>query len=1072
MNRESLYRAIGDISSRYIADVPGKIHSDAGSSHNSVNGRVIEMSVVKRKKIRFVLVAAVILLVGAVAVAAAFGLLGKDDKVNKITEKKIENYFTDNGSYKLDISNNIENLTAGKDRVFFTSYLSEGDPINKLAVFDKKTKRTKEIDISGLDLQYFNKIYLSENYCFVFYTDKNGDNRICRFDKDFSPESAVNIKTEGYVYRISETDRNTILVTENILHGNESEMKVLEYSADPLELVNTVSFDEVISGGAYGEIKDIFHGNDFYYIVCQKKNGQIDLIKKDAGGNNLYLAENICVDMEGEYSGCLMSYEGDIVVFTSFINSEGTLCHSFDQISCETGEIIFRYDEIFDVNGFVPCYIQATESIDPEYDFEYINTSMGTICGYSFDSEEKTEIWKLKDPSSQTLSAAVSSEESIVYGFSDSMECEKGQTLFVTDLNGNVIRKVLLSQDKLYENNMVNVCMSADKSDELYLIENNDVQISGTLNMETENILFHYSKDGELINSLRLTVPDSGKKQERKIRCYSDLTVREDGSILCADSGIIDIFSSDGGFIDEIEYPGGECCLVSLKNEDYLIAESSEYHGKSGKIYRINSENRLETVSDFSYKFPDNKETQFFDGDDEYDFYISQSDGIYGYKISEGRMDEIINWIDSDLDSSPSTVALLDSNRIICGINDYLLNFAPDSFDYRISAVMFERASDEALRQVQNRKTVTIACDSVSQALMKKISEFNRTHQDCRITVREYSKFYSDDSSGISKFNMDLITGIIPDIVLSDGTIDMARYTKLGMFADMNGFIDGDSEINRSDYYDSVFRAFSKSRKLYEMPVFFNINEIIGRESDVGNIDSVTFDDLRRMSEGKKLFSGTSEELVSELIKNNITEFVDFENCTCNFNNKDFTGLLEIIRNDSGEESSYANGIQNDFLNRNCLFSCYKFTREFLDGQKNNTDDPLVYISYPSSKSEGTLVSAAFSAAIAEKSDNKEEAWEFIKMLLSDEFQNSIMHYSTFMNGIPVKRSAAEKFIENDPERINVLIESASRTVLNDTSINKIIDEQTERFLNNGQSAEETARNIDRKVSLYLKEIQ
>ena len=152
----------------------------------------------------------------------------------------------------------------------------------------------------------------------------------------------------------------------------------------------------------------------------------------------------------------------------------------------------------------------------------------------------------------------------------------------------------------------------------------------------------------------------------------------------------------------------------------------------------------------------------------------------------------------------------------------------------------------------------------------------------------------------------------IPDLIrkLRSGEIDMAGYSELGMFADLNEFIDGENGIDRSEYFDNVFRTFSRSGKQYELPLFFRINEIVGRQSDVGDISSITFEELERMSEEKRLFSGNAEELVNDLIEKNLTEFVNIENFTCDFDNEDFIRLLKIIKREASEDSGY----YNDFI--------------------------------------------------------------------------------------------------------------------------------------------------------------
>lgn len=1064
MKREDLYKAIGGISSRYIIDVPGKRYSDTVSSHHSPDERVIEVKTVKRKK-KVLLIAAVILLIAGMTAAVAFGLLKKKDKNDRITQKKIENYFTDSGKYDLQINSNIEDLAAGKERVFFSSYISDGQPLKKLALTDINNNKTKEIDISGLDPEHFQKIYMSESCSFICYEDKNGNNRICRFDSEFSSETAVIVKTEGYVTEISETKRNTVLFTECVNGDDNAELKVFEYSMDLLEPVNAYSFENVVSEGKYSDIKNIITDEEYFYIICEKKNGQNDLIKKDMTGATVYVTENICGDADGKYSGCIMSSNGDIVVFTSFINSEGKLCHSFDQISSETGEVIYRYDEVLNVSGFPPCYLIQVYTDDTDQDFEYIDYESGTVYGYSFDSEEQTELWKIDDPSLKNLSDAACSNDHILYGYEDSSETEKGPAVFVTDLNGNIIRKILLKQDRSYENSSVNALKYVNDNDELYLLKRDTYNKEGSMDLIVKNTLCHYSRDGEMIESFPLSIPTAYdlSDMDTENRFYYDFIVRDDGTIVCVSIGTVSFFSSDGDFIAEKEFEGFTGRIASSGNEDYMITDSQGFYKTDGKIYRISKDGcSLEFVSDFGYLLGDG----IFDGDDKYDFYFSESDGIYGYSIAEKEIKEIINWIDSDLDAVPATVEMIDSDRILCGINDYFLSFDPLNSDYKISTFMLERASDEVLKNIRNRKTLTIACDSINEALMKKISEFNRTHQDCRITVREYGR-YAEEISGLNQFNRDLISGIVPDIVINSGEIDMAGYSELGMFADLNEFIDGENGIDRSEYFDNVFRTFSRSGKQYELPLFFRINEIVGRQSDVGDISSITFEELERMSEEKRLFSGNAEELVNDLIEKNLTEFVNIENFTCDFDNEDFIRLLKIIKREASEDSGY----YNDFINRKCALYCTEINRNMTENLKYDLQVPYSLIGYPSSGTDGTLLSTYFSAAIAEVSDNKEYAWEFIKILLSDDIQNLPYNHSVFINDNPVKRSAAEKICK-DNDQIYSLIENASRAVINESSISRIINEQINIYLGSGQSAEDTARIIQKKASLYLKEIK
>ena len=94
---------------------------------------------------------------------------------------------------------------------------------------------------------------------------------------------------------------------------------------------------------------------------------------------------------------------------------------------------------------------------------------------------------------------------------------------------------------------------------------------------------------------------------------------------------------------------------------------------------------------------------------------------------------------------------------------------------------------------------------------------------------------------------------------------------------------------------------------------------------------------------------------------------------------------------------------------------------------------------------------------------------------IQDMVENGIMAHGAFnvaRNYIKYRyiRSLARKTNTTD-DKILSLISSVSKTTLSDSSVRKIIKEQTDIFFNDGQSAEETAKNIQNKVTLYLNEI-
>ena len=167
------------------------------------------------------------------------------------------------------------------------------------------------------------------------------------------------------------------------------------------------------------------------------------------------------------------------------------------------------------------------------------------------------------------------------------------------------------------------------------------------------------------------------------------------------------------------------------------------------------------------------------------------------------------------------------------------------------------------------------------------------------------------------------------------------------------------------------------------------------------------------------------------------------------------------------------------------------------------------FIGYPDADRKGNMItSTTGSVAINASSKHKEGAWEFVKILLSDEYQDSLVSENSMSYGFPVKRSALEKQFARDMEKeyttdangnkveqmktswgyddfnmdiyaatqeeidaVKAIIESAEKTstVSNEELVN-IITEETGAFFKGQKSAKETADIIQNRIQIYMKE--
>jgi ABC-type glycerol-3-phosphate transport system substrate-binding protein len=169
--------------------------------------------------------------------------------------------------------------------------------------------------------------------------------------------------------------------------------------------------------------------------------------------------------------------------------------------------------------------------------------------------------------------------------------------------------------------------------------------------------------------------------------------------------------------------------------------------------------------------------------------------------------------------------------------------------------------------------------------------------------------------------------------------------------------------------------------------------------------------------------------------------------------------------------------------------------------EKGYIGEEITFKGLPSSKGIGSAIAYQGSLAISDKSQNKEGAWEFVKVFLKEDFQDKTTNTGL---GFPLKKSSLEKlaentknppkdqvynriestvFIGNEPkeigfiddagiEKVNKLITSISSAVNYDANISKIIEEEMEVFYKGDKTAQEVAKLIQNRVNTYINEIK
>ena len=155
------------------------------------------------------------------------------------------------------------------------------------------------------------------------------------------------------------------------------------------------------------------------------------------------------------------------------------------------------------------------------------------------------------------------------------------------------------------------------------------------------------------------------------------------------------------------------------------------------------------------------------------------------------------------------------------------------------------------------------------------------------------------------------------------------------------------------------------------------------------------------------------------------------------------------------------------------------------------------YVGYPDAERNGPCVMSLVSYEISSTTEHPDECWDFIKLTLSDEaYLNAGID-----DAFPLSRSALEQGIsafqlstgnENSPlygltdmdgeyyvpldaeyvPYIYELLDSVTHARFRYSGVYTIINEEGSAFLENDKSAEETAKLIQNRVSIFLSEQQ
>lgn len=483
---------------------------------------------------------------------------------------------------------------------------------------------------------------------------------------------------------------------------------------------------------------------------------------------------------------------------------------------------------------------------------------------------------------------------------------------------------------------------------------------------------------------------------------------------------------------------------------------------------------------------------------------------LYSYDYVSGRKQELVNWLNSDINSNRiGNVTPLSDGRFI--ITEY-------SRDYGTSRLAFLTPASGG--DAVEKYVINYAAVYLNDSLQDAIIDYNKQNSDFRIQFVDYSLYNTDEdySGGTKQLNLDIISGKIPDIISLE-ELPFQTYASKGLLADMGAIMDADPDFNREDYLDNVLSAPSFRGSSYSVFPSFYIMTVVGKSEFVGSEPGWTIDDLRALTDAhpdSAVFDNlTKSDILYYIMNMAVDKYIDYDSGSCSFNSDSFIKTLELVNSFPETidwESVYGSMTDADWMRRDNMYRdgttllnvAYVSSYDDIKSQMNTFGGDITYIGFPVPEGVGSVIMPNMEVAISSKSKLKGACWDFVKYLLSDDFINEYSY------AFPVKRSVLEQRMADamDPSRysdggpilykqavvddviypedpnnywskpvtqeqadkINALLSSVSSVYRNNEDVLAIIEEEAGAYFSGQKSVQTVADIIQSRAQIYVSE--
>ena len=535
--------------------------------------------------------------------------------------------------------------------------------------------------------------------------------------------------------------------------------------------------------------------------------------------------------------------------------------------------------------------------------------------------------------------------------------------------------------------------------------------------------LMHIAADGSTIASIDLSDTNNEDNEDGMSGNLSSFAVDAAGNLYVSDYNNIYVLDAEGNVqfkLDGSQYNGS---LYRLNAQQvgvmwYNYTDDVNAADENGQYFvpiDLETKDWGEKV-----KLPSNV-WSILPGDDVYDFYYADNNNIFGYTAKTDTKEKLVDWLACDVDTNNMNgYAMLSDSRVAALMQDW----STDPTTYQLIVLHRVDASE-----IKEKKVLTLACMYLDWNLRSMIVEYNKTNDEYRINVVDYSEYATDDdyNAGVTKLTTEIISGSVPDIFLTSN-LPIDKYAAKGVIADLNTFMDGGNGLSRDYFVPQVMSALEKDGKLYELPTSFSVQTAyalssIASQYDTWNVAAVQ-DAMTQLQEGATVFSNgwTKNMALSNCLSRNLSAFVDWTTGKCEFDSEAFQQLLAFCNSFPAETSdgdgaiAYASSADiavddamwdsdaTRITNGKQLMSTigmYSFDSYIWNVYAIR--DKITFTGYPTEDGSGSSFELQMPMAISSVTKYPDAAWDFVCSIIK---KMNTIDENNYYYGFPISQAA------------------------------------------------------------------